>query len=147
MKTWTKRLLALLCAGVLCLSLFACQSKEAPQSGAADGLWADALYTADTELGSGAKKLTVTVKAGERSVVFTLHTDAETVGEALLAEKLIEGDVGEFGLYVKKVNGMLADYDVDQTYWAFCKSGEMMMTGVDMTEFADGDAYELVREK
>ena len=42
---------------------------------------------------------------------------------------------------------MLADYDVDQTYWGFYQNGEYMMTGVDTTEFADGDQYELVRTK
>ena len=113
----------------------------------AETLWKDAVYTADTEFGEGSKTVQVQVVAGENSVTFTLHTDAKTLGEALLAHGLIAGDTGEFGLYVKKVNGILADYDVDQSYWAFTKNGETMMTGVDMTEIADGEQYELVYTK
>ena len=35
-------------------------------------------------------------------------------------------------------------YDADGLYWAFYKSGEYLMTGVDTTEIADGEQYELV---
>ncbi len=107
----------------------------------------DALYLEDTELGTGAKTVKVTVSWDRKLVVFTLHTDAKTLGDALMEHKLIEGDEGEYGLYIKRVNGILADYDVDQTYWGFYKDGEMMLTGVDGTEIADGDAYELTRQK
>ena len=47
----------------------------------------------------------------------------------------------------KKVNGILADYDVDKTYWGLYKNGEYLMTGVDTTEIADGEHYELVKTK
>ena len=111
-----------------------------------EGKWADATYLSDTELGKGEKTVTVTVKAGENEVSFTIHTDKTYLGDALLEHKLIEGDESEFGLYVKKVNGIIADYDVDKTYWGFYKNGEMMMTGVSAAEFADGESYELVLE-
>ena len=64
-----------------------------------------------------------------------------------MEHSLLEGDEGPYGLYVKKVNGITADYDVDQSYWGFYKNGEYMMTGIDMTEFADGEHYELVYTK
>ena len=73
-----------------------------------------------------------------------ISTDKQTVGEALLEQGLISGDVGDYGLYVKTVDGMTADYDADGLYWAFYKSGEYLMTGVDTTEIADGEQYELV---
>ena len=111
-----------------------------------EGKWADATYLSDTELGKGEKTVTVTVKSGENEVSFTIHTDKTYLGDALLEHKLIEGDESEFGLYVKKVNGIIADYDVDKTYWGFYKNGEMMMTGVSAVEFADGESYELVLE-
>ena len=44
-------------------------------------------------------------------------------------------------LYVKVVNGITADYEVDQTYWAFYINGEMAMTGVDATDVEDGVVY------
>ena len=111
------------------------------------GLWENATYLASTELGEGAKTVRVQVVAGGQSITFTINTDAETLGDALLAHDLIGGEQGAYGLYVKTVNGILADYDVDQTYWAFYKNGEMMMTGVDGAEISDGEHYELIKQK
>ena len=54
---------------------------------------------------------------------FEIHTDKTTVGEALLDVDLITGETSEYGLYVKTVNGITADYDADQTYWAFYVNG------------------------
>ena len=78
---------------------------------------------------------------------FEIHTDKETVGEALLDLELIAGEDGEFGLYVKEVNGITADYDVDQTYWAFYVDGEYAMSGVDATTIEDGKTYAFKVEK
>ena len=107
-------------------------------------LWEDAIYLEDTALGEGEKTVTVEVKVEDHSVTFTIKTDKAILGEALMEHSLLEGDEGPYGLYVKKVNGITADYDVDQSYWGFYKNGEYMMTGIDMTEFADGEHYELV---
>ena len=78
---------------------------------------------------------------------FEIHTDKATVGEALLDLELIVGDMGAFGLYVKTVNGITADYDVDQTYWAFYVDGEYAMSGVDTTEIVAGANYMFKVEK
>ena len=78
---------------------------------------------------------------------YKVATDKKTVGEALVDAKLIEGEEGPYGLYVKKVNGIEADYDKDQTYWAFYIDGEMAMTGVDKTEIKSGTAYKFKVEK
>ena len=137
-----KKIIAALLALVLALALVACA--KAPD---ADALWENAIYTEDTELGEGAKTVMVTVTAGEKSVIFTIKTDEAILGDALMAHGLVEGEAGQFGLYVKKVNGITADYDVDRSYWGFYKGGDYMMTGVDMTEFADGECYELVYTK
>ncbi len=110
-------------------------------------IWQDATYVQDTELGKGSKTFTFKVEVEENSVTFTIHTDAETVGKALLDLGLIEGENGQWGLYVKKVNGMLADYDVDQTHWAFYINGEYGMTGVDYTSISEGEEYSFVRSK
>ena len=72
---------------------------------------------------------------------FEIHTDKTTVGEALLELGLIEGDMGDYGLYVKKVNGITADYEVDGTYWAFYIGDDYGMTGVDMTDIEPGATY------
>ena len=137
-----KQTVITLLALVLCVSLFACGGVQSSGS-----LWDTALYTKDTTLGDGAKTLTVRVTAEEKSVTFTLHTDAETVGEALMEHRLVAGEKSVYGLYIKAVNGMTADYNKTQTYWSFEKDGEQMPTGVDGEKFNDGDSYELVHTK
>jgi hypothetical protein len=142
MKIQTKAA-ALICLILVTVMLFAaCNTNKVD----AEGRWADAIYLNDTEFGEGSKTVNVTVKAGDDEVTFTIHSDERYLGDALLEHGLIDGVMGEFGIYVKKVNGILADYDIDKTYWGFYKSGEMMMVGVSGAEFADGDSYELVLE-
>ena len=93
-------------------------------------------------LGEGETVFTFVVVDGKgKEKTFEIHTDKTTVGEALLELKLIEGEEQSYGLYVKKVNGITADYDVDRTYWAFYINGEMAMTGVDATEIENGATY------
>ena len=112
-----------------------------------DLLWNDAIYQSDTELGDGDSCVFVKVVVGDRSITFTINTDETILGNALSAHGLLEGEEGPYGLYVKKVNGITADYDVDASYWGFFKDGEYMMTGVDTTEFTSGDSFELVYTK
>ena len=134
--------LLLLLSLVMIFSFVAC-AKKVP----AEGIWESATYRADKTLGKGDKTITVKVEAEDQSVTFTIKSNAATVGAALQENDLIAGEETQYGLYVKTVNGMLADYNVDQTYWAFYKDGVYMMTGVDATPLVDGDAYELVRTK
>lgn len=72
---------------------------------------------------------------------FEIRTDKTTVGDALLELGLIEGEAGPYGLYVKAVNGITADYDVDGTYWAFYVGDDYGMTGVDLTDIEAGATY------
>ena len=110
-------------------------------------LWDNALYQEDTAFGDGKTTVEVEVKAEEKSVTFTLHTDEKMLGDALLSENLITGEEGDYGMYIQSVNGMVADYEADKSYWAFYQNGEYMNVGVDAAEIADGDHYELVREQ
>ena len=48
---------------------------------------------------------------------------------------------------IKEVNGILADYEKDATYWGFYINGEYAMTGADMTDAVDGDSYLFKVEK
>ena len=124
---------------IICLfSFVACK-----ESVDATGLWENATYLQDTEFGEGAKTVKVEVKVEEQMITFTINTDKKTVGEALVENGLIAGDEGAYGLYVKKVNGIVADYDVNQSYWAFYINGEMAMTGVDMTDIDETAIYRL----
>lgn len=106
------------------------------------------VQTEAESLGEGEKTFMFTVvDADGNETAFEIHTDDEMVGEALLALGLIAGDDGDYGLYVKEVNGIAADYDVDGTYWAFYVNDEYATTGVDQTPVADGDSYAFKVEK
>lgn len=141
MKKTSLILAAVMLVGAL-LCLASCRGKID-----AEGIWSEAIYTEDVTVGDGEKTVFVTVEVEDKSVTFTIRTDETILGDALLKHGLIEGEDGPYGLYIKKVNGITADYDVNQSYWGFYKDGEYMMTGVDGTEFADGDRYELVYSK
>lgn len=136
---------ALLLCMILLLS--ACGSREVLPE-----VWEDATYTEDTTMGEGSKMVDVYVTAADKSVKLTVKTDEEKLGAALLELGIIEGDMGEFGIYIKVVNGMTADYSVDASWWGFNKvlpdgTRETMMTGVDGVTISDGEAYELIYSK
>ena len=76
-----------------------------------------------------------------QETTFHYTSDKESVGEALLAEGLIQGDQGEYGLYVKTVNGLTLDWEKDGKFWAFYIDGEFAATGVDQTPITDGSTY------
>jgi len=101
-----------------------------------------------TELGEGAIRFDFSVvdKDGNETK-YLIHTDEKTVGKALLGLGLIEGEDEDYGLYVKKVNGITADFDTDKTYWAFYINGEYAMSGVDKTSISEGDSYLFKVEK
>ena len=139
-----KKILTLTLLIAICLTsvlLVSCKKIDA------EGLWENATYRADKSFGKGEKTVTVDVVVEDKSVTFTIKTDKDTLGDALIEHKLIEGEDGPFGLYVKKVNGIYADYDTDGYYWGLKKNGETCMTGVDSTIISDGEHYELVLTK
>ena len=95
-----------------------------------------------TVLGEGQKQFTFTVTGYDSDVrTFEIHTDKETVGEALLEVGLIAGDEGPYGLYVKEVNGITADYEKDNAYWAFYIGSTLAPSSVDATEITEGETY------
>ena len=138
MKTAKKLTLVLLALSML-LCFVACADVEKT------GIWESATHRSDKEFGSGAKTVYVTVKAEDQSIVFTVKTDKEFLGDALAEHELITGEEGQYGLYITSVNGM-AIAEGEQAYWALYKDGAYSMTGVDTTPIADGEHYELVKE-
>lgn len=99
-------------------------------------------------LGEGETVFTfIVTDADGNDTQFEIHTDKKTVGEALLDLGLIAGEDSEYGLYVKTVNGVTADYDTDQTYWAFYVDGEYAQSGVDSTDITVGSTYSFKIEK
>lgn len=137
--------IALLLCLVLSFSFTGCNANTSDNAATqTSALWANATYTEDTELGEGNTTVNVEVKVDEQSVTFAVHTDQTVLGTALTDCGLVSGEEGDYGLYIKEVNGIQADYDADKAYWAFYKDGEYMNTGVDSTTISDGEHYELV---
>ena len=103
---------------------------------------------APSELGKGklSFRFDVQNRAGEKTS-YLIHTDAATVGEALTGLDLVEGEQGDYGLYVTTVCGETLDYNADGMYWAFYENGEYAMTGVDATAITDGALYAMVATK
>ncbi len=129
------------------LSVLAAFAFSACQATLEDEAWKSARYTEDTEFGTGEKTVTVKVVCGENSVNLTIHTDKETLADALIEHELVEGDEGAYGLYVKVVNGVKADYDTDMAYWMLNKYGKMADNGVSQENISGGESYELVYTK
>ena len=99
-------------------------------------------------MGQGATSFAVEVRDAQGNATeFTVKTDEKTVGAALLKLNLIAGEQGQYGLYIKQVLGITADYEKDGTYWAFYIDGQYAPTGVDMTDIVPGSAYTFAVEK
>lgn len=105
------------------------------------GIW----FAARPETAEGGKEITVTVvhKDGAEKT-FAYATDAEFLGQVLLAEGLAEGEQGPYGLMISAVDGETADWNVDKGYWALYIGAEYATTGADTTPIRDGDAFRLV---
>ena len=138
--------------GILCVLLLAallltgCSVKKT-DAGAGQAAQTTQVKAPGT-LGEGQKSFPFTVVDKEgKETAFTIRTDKDTVGDALLETGLIAGEQGDYGLYVKQVNGVTADYDVDKTYWAFYVNGEYAVSGVDTTKIEDGASYMFKVEK
>ena len=135
-----KKLTAMLLALILALSLTACASA---------GDTEESTGTPPAEpaavLGEGGTVFDFAVTDLEgNTTLFEIHTDKTIVGDALEELGLIQGDEGPYGLTVETVNGITADWDTDQAYWALYVDGEYALTGVDQTEIAEGSAYSMV---
>ena len=107
----------------------------------------DPVSSGITETQKAEKSFTfVVVDTSGKETSFEISSGKATVGEALLDEGLIAGEDGQYGLYVKTVNGITLDFDADGKYWAFYVNGEYGMSGVDATEIVDGDTYSFKAE-
>lgn len=96
---------------------------------------------------SGSKDITIEVvnKAAE-STLYELSTDAEFLRQAMEeAEGLaFEGEEGPYGLAISSVNGEVADFNVDGSYWSFYVNEEYCNYGIDSQPVMDGDAFRIV---
>ena len=147
-KKITSWLLCMILAVSMALTMIGCGKDDNEETKATTESQSTSEEAKVTVLGEGATKFAfIVVDKDGNETAFEINTDKETVGDALLELNLIEGDEGDYGLYVKKVNGITADYDKDQTYWAFYVNGEYATAGVDSTTIEEGATYSFKVEK
>ena len=92
----------------------------------------------NTPASAGEKEFTLTVTHSDSSEkTFTVKSEKQTVGEALLDEKLIDIEDG----MVFTVDGETVKFEDNGKYWAFYIGNEYAMTGVDATNIEDGQTY------
>ena len=137
MKTW-KRILALCLVLVMCLTFAACGKKEAEGT--------DATVPADgSTLGQGVHSFSFHVELKDGTAyTYTVNTDQEILGDALVELGLIAGENGDYGLYVTTVLGETLDYEADGYWWSLSENGESSMVGVDSLTITDGSTYAFV---
>ena len=124
MKKWISLMLVL----VMVLTLTACSTKKEPAAEAVSF-----------------KVIVTDLEGNESSFQYT--SNAASVGDALVAEGLVVGHEASYGLYVDSVNGIAADWDNDQTYWAFYINGAYATTGIGDTPITADTTYNLTLSK
>ncbi|MBQ7971142.1 MAG: hypothetical protein IJ294_02165 [Clostridia bacterium] len=94
--------------------------------------------SADPEKGSKAIIFEVVQKDGT-SKEHEIATDAEYLADALVEEGLVE--YAKDGMY-NTIDGITADWSVDESWWCITKDGEMTSVGMNEQVIADGEHYE-----
>lgn len=104
------------------------------------GVW----FATRPEVQEGGKAFTVTVvHADGTEKEFSYSTDAEFLGAFLYEEGLILADESNSGMF-HTVDGEKADWNENQSYWAFYEGEAYANQGIETTPIADGAVYKLV---
>ena len=126
-----KKLFAILLIALMVLSLWACTAAPAETTAGTTGETLPA------------KAFTVTVVHADKSEkAFSYETTEEKLGAFLEQEGLIDSKGADAGMF-HTVDGEKADWNENQSYWAFYENGEYAMTGIYDTDIADGGVYKL----
>ncbi len=132
-----KKTIRLVLSAALALTMLLCIA-ACEKSIDTAGLWEGAAYKADSAVGEGGKAVSVEVTAGEKSVILTVKTDKDTLGEALF-ELGIVNDPSFFNV----CNGIVADWNRDQAYWQFKIDGKAQNYGIGEAKISGGESFTL----
>lgn len=140
-KEFMKRVISLTLVVIMCFTvLVGCnQPQGEPES---------MLYTEHTTLGNGKTEFSLVVEHIDGTEVnFTIKTDKTILADALLEVGIVEGSMGTYGLYIKRVNGISHIYENDQTYWALYENDGYAQNGVSSTTIDTSVTYKLKASK
>ena len=102
-------LLCIVLIAAMALSLGACAADDAKNPDVKESERPQQVQQDENIVGEGDISFKfIVVDADGKETEFTVKTDADTVGKALLDANLIAGEDSEYGLYVKTVNGITA---------------------------------------
>ncbi len=133
MKNTIKITVSALLAVIMLLCIVSCQGKIDTAE-----LWESATYLSDTTIGDGEKVVCIEVKAGEKSIVLTVKTDKNTLGESLFEHGIVNDPI-----FFDTCNGIVADWDRDQAYWAFKIDGKIQNHGINDAKISGGENFTL----
>ena len=97
----------------------------------------------------GSKSITIeVVDSNEKSTVYEVKTDALYLEQAMNDAKGLtyDGYSSEFEFTITTINGEVADFNVDSSYWSFYVNDEYCNYGVSEQPVEDGDAFKIVYE-
>ena len=95
---------------------------------------------------AGSKKIEIDVVNDNGEIkAYNFKTDAEFLKQAMEEAEGLEfsGEDSEYGMMITEVNGVTADYNVDQSYWAFYVNDDYCNYGVEQQPVADGDVFRI----
>ena len=94
---------------------------------------------------TGEKNITVVVvhKDGSEKTV-QYNTSEAFLAPVLVENDLVQGEDGEFGLYIHYVDGERAVWELDTAWWGVYVGDEQAPVGVSELPIEDGGVYKLV---
>lgn len=141
-----KKLIAILLSLCLLFALAGCaRMLKAPEALATEPAPAPETTEGQEEV-KAATFTVIVVHSDGTEKSFTYTTTEEFVGPVLVAEGLISGNDGPYGLEITHVDGEQAIYNEDKAYWALYEGEEYALQGIDSTPVVDGGVYKLVYE-
>lgn len=135
-KTMNKKTIIALIALVVVLALvvgiyFATRPKTEPENDTTEGTAAGDTFTLKVVHADGTEK------------EFTITTEEEFLAPALINEGIITEEGLETGMY-NTVDGETADWNANQSYWAFYLGEEYASVGMNDAPIEEGAVYKLV---
>ena len=123
-----KKLFALILAAFLVFGLVACTANQ------------------QSEVDQTAQKVQFTVIVtykDKTEKIFLFESAPGKLGDVLEADGFLGSEGADDGMF-HTVDGEKADWNTDQSYWAFYEENEYAMQGIYDTDIVDGRTYKLV---